>query len=741
MKRTAWVTYPKRVGCCSFVKDYAFNKPTKSIKISITSMGWYHLYIDEQRIDTDVFSPGWTNYKQRVQFQKYTIENKPSFVLRVDLAEGWGGGDRFAWANGKFFPYYPMSLNYELEVVFLDGTKKTYYSDSSLKVFTNQIIDSTIYYGEQVDFRRVYKYLGHAKKIKIDSKIIPQEGPNIVYGERFPAQKMWKDPNGNLLIDFGQNITGVIEIKIKGKAGDVISYTPGEILDKNGVFYNENYRKCMNQEYSFVLSGKEEILLPQFSFLGGRYIRLNKYPDYIKKENFTAVMVHSNMKQTCFFETGNSKINRLYLNTKYGQLCNYLDVPTDCPQRDERLGWTADTQVFCKTGAIHFDVHDFFKKWIRDMIISQFENGGINAIVPSIHESENLVSTGWGDAATIVPYEIFMAYGDKSLLKESIDMMKKWVTYLSNHYEENKPYIVNLGKGFADWLALDKEEDTINHNYRGLTNYSLIDTAFYAYSVTLLIKCLKYLHKDTSEYEDLLNNIKLAYQKEFIENHHMKGRKVKLFSKMNLGETCYSQTGLTLTLYFDLCSKEDKKILAKDLDKLIKECGCKLTTGFLGTPYLLYALSDNKKIKTAYNLLFQEGFPSWLYSVNQGATTMWEHYDGIKEDGSIIDPNMNSFNHYAYGSVFSWMFENSAGIKKIKPEYKEIIIEPKIDERLGYVKCSFESKFGTIVSNWKMDNNQIKFDIEVPNGIKGTIKLPNNKKYKFKDGISISETI
>lgn len=744
MNKNKWITYPIRVNCCSFVKEYKFNKPVKSITINITSMGWYHLYIDEVRIDQDVFSPGWTNFKKRIQYQTYNLENKQHFLLKVDLAEGWGGGDRFAWANGNFFLYYPLALNYQLIVSYLDETKSIFYSDTSMKVYTNKYIDSSIYYGEQVDIFRKPELLGHAKKIDIDTKIIPQEGARIVYGERFKALKMWQDPKGNTLIDFGQNIAGIIEIQIKGKKGDVISYQPCEVLDKDGVFYNDNYRKCKNSIYSFVLSGNEDLLKSDFSFLGGRYIRLIDFPKYVKKENFTAVMVHSDIKQTCNFITGNPKINRLYQNIKYGQLSNYIDVPTDCPQRDERLGWTGDTQVFCKTAAIQFNVHDFFRKWIHDLMTDQKENGMIPSIVPIVqtHADWDNVSTGWGDAATVVPYQIYMAYQDKQLLKESIPMMEKWVEFLSNNYLIDKPYIVKLkGDYYGDWLALDKKEDKITHNYIGLTDLSLIDTAFYAYSISLLIKCMKFLKMNCSNYEILLDNVKKAYQKEFIENHHMKGRKVKLFSDIEGGQTCYSQTGLVLTLHFDLCSKEDRKYLVKDLSHLIRECHTKLTTGFLGTPYLLHALSENNKTKIAYDLLFQEDFPSWLYSINKGATTMWEHYDGIKKDGSIIHPNMNSFNHYAYGSIFDWMFENCAGIKVVKPGYKQIIIEPKVDKRLGFVNCYYDSKFGRIVSNWMIKDNNISFEIIVPKGIKAKIILPNKKRIMLYDGGNVNKTI
>jgi len=731
MLKSKWVTYPKRENCLSFLKDYHFDKPVKDIEISITSMGWYHLYNNNKRIDTDVFSPGFTYFKKRVQYQTYKLKPNQNIKLKVDLAEGWSGGDRFAWAGGRYFNFFPMSLNYEMRVNFKDGETKKYYSDSSLKVYTNKYIDSTIYYGEKVDFRRKPKFIGYAKKINIDTKLIPQEGCPIIYGERFKAAMMKKDPKGNMLIDFKQNFTGAIEIKIKGKKGDVISYTPCEILDKDGCFYNDNYRKCKDSIYSFVLSGKEETLIPDFSFLGGRYIKLIEYPSYIKKENFTGVSIHSKLEETSYFESGNPKINRFYLNTKYGQLSNYLDIPTDCPQRDERLGWTGDAQVFAKTAAIHFNVHQFFKKYINELIVSQYEDGSVDGIVPMIMGGR-LISSGWGDVSCVIPYETYMSFDDKKILKESIPMMKKWVSFYQKHYKEDKPYIVDLKSGFGDWLALDKKEDLVGHDYRGLTDFSLIDTAFFAYSTSILIKSLKALNQDSTSYEELLENIKVAYSNEFIYKHHMKGKKALLFFSMD-ERTCYTQTGLVLSLYFDLCKKEDRPYLIKDLVDLISECGDKLTTGFLGTPYLLYALSENKEYKKAYDLLFQEEFPSWLYSVNKGATTVWEHYDGIKEDGSICDPDMNSFNHYAYGSTFSFIFEVAAGIKRIKPSYKEVLIEPIIDERFGYINASYKSKYGLIKSYWKINKNSVTYEIDIPKGIKATIRI-NNEDEVLLDG-------
>ena len=743
MDKKNWITYPERANSVSFKRVYKLKKAVKSVSIFITSMGWYNLYINEKRIDKDVFTPGFTDFNHRVQFQKYNITRfiKDHINLNVDVGEGWGGGNRFAW--GSAFIYFPMSINYEIHLTYVDDTKEVLVSDETLDVTTNTIVDSTIYHGESQDYRLEPHYLGKAKYIEINSEIVPQEGEHIVFGERFSAKKMWKAPNGDLLIDFGQNIAGMVEINIKGKAGDIIKYKPAEVLDKDGNFYDENYRSA-SSTYSFVLSGKKEILRPKFSFLGGRYIKLIEYPSYVKKENFTLVAVHSEMDKTCSFKCGNKKIQRLYLNSVYGQLSNYLDIPTDCPQRNERLGWTGDAQVFCSTGAIHYNVQKFFRKWIHDMILCQYEDGGVDEIIPIIAKNHRRISSAWGDACAIVPYEIYRAYNDKKLLIESLPMIEKWVRFLlSNTSSSFIPHNVDPN---GDWLATDRylAPDAIIQRHEaelcpGSTNFDLISTAYLACDIQIIIEAYKLLKKDYSQYVDLLNNVKKAYQKEFIKDGHMIGPKALIYSKV--GQTCYTQTGIILSLYFDLCKEEDKKSLVNDLVELIKECGNKMTTGFVGTPYILHTLTKYGHSDIAYNLLFQEEFPSWLYSVNKGATTMWEHYDSIKEDGSFWSPSMNSFNHYAYGAVFGWMFNSCVGINMLKPAYKEILIKPIVDKRLGFVDCSFKCKYGVIKVNWKYNNGNVKYEIVVPKGIKASIDLGDNRVIKFPSGGTLRKTI
>ena len=474
-----WVTYPKRKSSVTFKKEFNLKKNVKSAFISITSMGWYHLFINKIRVDKDVFCPGWTEYEKRVQYQEYNItdlirDNKIS--LSCDLAEGWGGGDHFAWVKEGTFLYYQMSLIFEIKVSYSDGSKEILNSDESLDCYSNQYINTTIYGGETQDVFAPIEYLGKAKHIDINTKIIPQEGEPIIETERIKPVKMFKDNNGDLLIDFGQNFTGYIEINIKGNKLDKISYTPCEVLDKDGNFYNLNYRSAKSF-YSFVLTGEQETLKPKFSFIGGRYIKLIDYPDHITKDNFTGVLVSSKLNKTFDFECGNELVNKLYKNIIYGQLSNYLDVPTDCPQRDERLGWTADAQIFAAIAAVNFDVSRFMNKYINDLKVSQFKDGGINGVVPlpdKYDNNEYLVGSGWSDACAIIPYEMYLAYGDKERFISCIDMIEKWVKYLLNHCDEH--LIPHLPSNWGDWLALDR---ILDKDWSGSTKYELINTAYF----------------------------------------------------------------------------------------------------------------------------------------------------------------------------------------------------------------------------------------------------------------------
>lgn len=726
LKNAKWIKSPenKEEACYDFYKVISISKEVKSATLYASAIGMYCAFINGKRVSEELFTPYWTEYTKRVQYQSYDVTKMLSEKAELSFlcAEGWAVGYLKAGGIERYHYAKNISLIFSLDIEYTDGSKESIISDESVLVRTSQIISSSIYHGETVDRSVQIKSLGNALLDKaVKTNLIPQEGEKVCEQERLKPVSIFKTPKGELIIDFGQNLAGFVEITVCGEKGDIVEISHAEILDKDKNFYTENLRTA-KQKNTYILSGgKKEVFKPTFSWQGFRYIRLDKYPSRkIDLDNFCAVVVHSDMKRTGSFTSGNEKLNKLYHNIIWGQKSNFIDVPTDCPQRDERLGWTGDAQVFVKTATLNFDVEKFFSKWLLDLSACQFDDGGVFWFIPTcnLHFAEN-VSSGWGDAAVICPWEIYLAYGNKDILERQFSSMKKWVDYIHNFGEEE--FLWLGGVQFGDWLALDNSDGS----YNGKTPFDFISSAYFAKSTSLLIKAGEVLGKDMTEYKTLLKNISSAFEKRFMKD------------SLPIAKT---QTAYAIALCFDLCKNPEK--VAEGLNEMVKANGCKLTTGFLGTPYLLFALSDNGYIKTAYNLLLQEEYPSWLYSVNHGATTIWEHWDGVKEDGTFWSSDMNSYNHYAYGAVYDWIFSAAAGIKTLPDGagYSHVLIKPAPDRRLGYLKAGLDTRHGHLSSYWKYEGNEIIFEFIIPEKTVAEIILPDGRKETVSGGKYIYKT-
>jgi len=711
--KAKWIKSPenREEACYDFFKSFKIDKKVKSAVLNITAMGMYRAFINGDRVGDEIFTPYFTEYNKRLQFQSYDVTEMidENTELSVICAEGWAVGYMRAGENQRNHYADNISLKFSLDIVYEDDTTENIVSDENVKVRSSYIVSSSIYHGETVDKSVEICELGNALVDEnVEAVIIPQQGEKVKEQEVIKPVCLIETPLGEKVIDFGQNLAGYVEVKACGNAGDVVEISHAEILDKEGNFYTANLRTA-KQKTKYTLSGNGvEVFKPTFSWQGFRYIRIDKYPgNEINLDNFRAIVVHSDMKRTGDFVCGNPKINQLYHNVIWGQKSNFIDIPTDCPQRDERHGWTGDAQVFVRTAAINFDVEKFFEKWLSDLAAVQFEDGGVTWLAPN-YKNRYLqdVSSGWGDAATICPWEIYLAYGNKKILENRFESMKKWVDYIHNFGEEE--YLWLGGKQFGDWLALDNEDGS----YKGATPYDYISSAYFAYSTSLLVKAGNVLGYDVAEYEELYKNIVKAFKERFISD----GLPVS-----------NTQTAYAIALYFDLCT--DKKKTADGLARLVRENGNKLTTGFVGTPYLLHALSENGYADVAFDLLLQEEYPSWLYSVNRGATTIWEHWDGVKEDGTFWSTDMNSYNHYAYGSVYDWIFGCAAGIK-IFPDgagYKHISVKPNIDKRLGFLKAEIKTRQGELSSYWYYKGDEVYFEFVIPNGTVAKITLPDGR--------------
>ena len=736
-----WIMAPQDTGSAvvTFRRDFFTKKQIVMAEISVSSMGVYALFINGARVGKGVLTPGWTSYRNRVQYQTYDIAPLLTGNDRIEIGVGvgWAVGYIGLPTTNHYFADRP-SVIADLTLRYSDGTTEQISTDTDWKVYTSQVLFSELYHGEIVDLTTPIKPIGKAALATVKTKLIPQIGEWITEQERLAPIAILHTPKNETVIDFGQNMTGYVELHIKAPRGSRIVLHHGEVLDRDGNFYQDNYRLARNENV-YICSGEEDVFKPTYSFQGFRYVHLVEYPfDVVDVHGIRAVVVHSELKRTGYFTCGNEKINQLYHNVIWGQKSNYLDIPTDCPQRDERLGWTGDAQIFCRTAAINFDVERFFTKWLGDMALEQTPKGAIQRVVPDCFQhSDTHISAAWGDAACIIPWELYLAYGNKTLLRVHFPMMKKWVDYIRG--VGPKEFLWLGGRHFGDWLAMDGDPEQCY----GATSNDLIGSAFYAYSTELLIKAGEQLGYDMSEYSVLYHQVRAAFRDYFMENGFPKAdfpyvydenQHTSRSNRLRLGMT---QTALTLILHFGLCEDFERESLAAKLVEMIRENGMKMTTGFVGTPYLLHTLSENGYTDVAYALLMQEQNPSWLYSVMHGATTMWEHWNGIKEDGSFWSAEMNSFNHYAYGAVFDWIFGVACGITPVAdaPAYLEVNIAPKPNKCLGFVDTSIDTRNGTVHIHWYYKDDMVYYEIEIPCGVTANLLLPSGYTETLTGGI------
>ncbi len=699
IRKSNWITAGTEELAPVFIKTFTLAAPVKSAAIAASALGLYEIHINGIRVGDLRMTPGWTSYKKRVQWQEYDITAllKEENEIVISTAEGWCTGT-LAWENHHHLWSDRIAVIATLKATLENGECVTVNTDDSWSWGHGRVVRSEIYNGEIYDRQAEITAIGAAEIYDHTTDIlIPQDGCDIREIEWIPAKELIITPEGDTVIDFGQEVTGYVSFSVKGEAGHTCSIQHAEILDAKGNFYIENLRAAKAM-ITYTCNGERCEYHPHFTFMGFRYIRLNNWPEKVDLKEFRAVVVHSDMKRTGHFECSNPELNRLYENIVWGQRGNFLDVPTDCPQRDERLGWTGDAQAFVRCAAYNYNVHDFFRKWLRDLAADQREDGRISAVIPDVLGEGGAGSAAWGDAAVICPWQVYMAYGDLDLLREHFPAMKKWVDWIRAQGEREEVW--NTGGHYGDWLNLDP-------NYKDEDQY-MIATAYFAYSCSLVIKAGKLLGYDMSEYEALHARIVEAFRTLYMQDGRMLSR---------------TQTAHVLAVYFDLCREEEKAALTAELAQLIHEVGDHLATGFVGTPYLMHVLSENGQNETAYSLLLRREYPSWLYPVTMGATTIWERWNGIFPDGTINTPSMNSFNHYAYGAVGDWMMGRMAGITPIEPGYTRVALAPMPDPRVEWVKASIDTAYGTIASEWKHEGAQVTYTFTIPAGVTAEITI------------------
>lgn len=692
-----WIGPAQSMGdvCPVFVREFNKGdfpgKEIKSVQLQVTALGVYEAQLNGKRVGDYVLAPGWTSYETRHQYQCYDITElvEDRNRLEITVGKGWYRSPVPGWITeeGKAQrAAIPAGLIAEIKITFTDTTTAVIPTDESWQAAESRIRFSEIYDGEVYDASFVVSdYQPVVLLERTTGNLIPQQGEKITEHEYVKAARCFTAPNGEVVVDFGQEVTGYIQFTVDAKAGEKVEISHGEVLDKDGNFYNANYRSAKSKIYYTCCDGVQTYK-PKMTFFGFRYIRLDQFPGTPCADQFYAVAVHSDMKRTGRLRSSNPLLNQLFSNIIWGQKGNFLDVPTDCPQRDERMGWTGDAQAFVKTASYNFDVDRFFTKWLADMAADQRPDGSIGHVVPTLYVGSG--SAAWDDAAAICPWQIYLTYGDKEILRQQFDCMKKYIGFITNSTKD--PYLWTGGEHYEDWLGLDAPVGS----YKGSSRADFIASAFYAYSTSLVVKAGRVLGEDISEYERLYQGIVDTFRKTFTDYR--------------------TQTEHVLAVHFGLA--EDPQKTADALAEMIKACGSKLQTGFVGTPYLLHVLSSYGHTELAYTLLLRTEYPSWLYPVTKGATTVWEHWDGIMENGDFWSTDMNSFNHYAYGAVADWVYEAAAGIQTVEdaPGFARVKIAPQPDNRLDWLEASIETRKGTVRSLWKQEEGRIRYEITTP---------------------------
>ena len=678
--------------CPAFRKTFFCSENVISAVLRITAMGVYEASLNGSRVGDFILAPGWTVYQKRLQVQQYELRIRPGQEneLTVLVGKGWYRGRLAGWLPGQNGnAALPAALTAELTLRYPDGHTDTICTDTSWQTAESAVRFSELYDGETYD--AAFEPSVWTPAALCDGPtdtLIEQQGEPVREQERIAPARIFKTPAGETVVDFGQNLTGYVEIALDGVKGEAVELSHAEVLDKNGNFYTENYRSAKAKYLYFCKDGAQHYK-PKLTFYGFRYIRVDRFPggaEHAAPENFTAIAVHSDMKRTGYLSCSDPLLNKLFENVIWGQKGNFLDVPTDCPQRDERLGWTGDAQVFIRTACLNFDAERFFTKWLADLAADQREDGAVGHVIPNIlHQSG---SAAWDDAATICPWAVYLAYGDPNILRAQFESMKKWVDYITAHTTTSDLW--TGGTHYGDWLGLDAPSGSC----KGSSRADLIASAFYAHSTALVIKAGRVLGQDISAYETLYERIVRAFRQAY--------------------PVYQTQTECTLTVYFALA--EDTQKAADQLAQMIRGCGTKLQTGFVGTPYLLHALSAHGYTELAYDLLLRREYPSWLYPVTKGATTIWEHWDGQMENGDFWSSDMNSFNHYAYGAVADWVYTVAAGIQTVeeKPGYAAVRIAPQPDKRLDWLEASVETRHGLVRSRWEKQGSLRRYEIETP---------------------------
>ena len=698
-------------------------------RLYVSALGVYVAELNGQRVGDAELAPGWTDYNKRVRYQVFDVTEliqPEENCIGATLGDGWYCG-HVEWRDRQRYGDRPKFLA-QLVLTYSDGSQQTVSTDELWTYATGAILESDMMMGEAQDLRRAltgWSVPGFDdstwRPVQIThptTTLVAQSDPLVKVIEQITpvSSKPRSDwAKTDFIVDMGQNMVGRVRLRVRGEAGKTVRLRYAERLNPDGSMYTANYRAARSTDY-FTLTGGDDILEPKFTFHGFQYVEVSGAPD-ITTESLTGIVMHSAWEPNGEFECSDALVNQLQHNIQWGWKGNSLDVPTDCPQRDERLGWTGDAQVFVRTACYNADVAPFFAKYQQDLEDSQNDKGQIPPVAPNTDVVGADGGPAWSDAFVICPWTIYRVYGDKTILDRHFDAMQRWVDSLSlsskdliRSYEGYTSFL-----GFGDWLNTNAE-----------TPIDLIGTAFYAHSAELLAKMAEVTGRDADAktYRKLFEDVKAAFQHRYVTGAGL--------------VTPGTQTAYVLALHFELLPAELRSTAVQALVNDIGRRGWKLSTGFVGTPYLNHVLTEGGRLDAAYKLLLQTQWPSWLYSVTQGATTIWERWDGWTHDKGFQDPGMNSFNHYAYGAIGDWLYAVVAGIE-LDPEvtsYKRSRLQPRPGGGLTSARGSFRTAYGVISSSWQIADGRFTWDVVIPPNTTSVVTLPPEASDAMLDGKS-----
>jgi len=690
-------------------------------RLFVTALGVYEAQINGIVVGDHVLAPGWTSYDHRLRYQTFDttdLLHEGRNAIGAMLGDGWYRG-RLGFNGGHRNIYGDrLALLAQLVIEYTDGTIDLVTTDESWRAATGPILASDLYDGESYDARLErpgwsgpdYDDRDWSTVRLLDrdlTTLVAPAGPPVRRTELIEPIAISTSPSGRTIVDFGQNLVGRLRLTVRGEAGETVTLRHAEVLE-GGELCTRPLRLAQATDHYTLRGGDSETWEPRFTFHGFRYAEVEGWPGELRDGDITAVVCHTDLERTGWFECSDPLLNRLHENVVWGMRGNFLDIPTDCPQRDERLGWTGDIQVFAPTATFLYDTAGFLTSWLRDLAAEQDASGVVPFVVPNPLGRPPTPAAAWGDAAVIVPWVLYQRYGDTGVLSDQYDSMRAWVECVAERAGESRLW--DQGFQFGDWLDPSAPPDRPG---AARTDAHLVATAYFARSAELLGRTASVLGRsdDEARYHTLAAEVRAAFNAEYVSPN---GRMVS-----------DATTAYALALQFGLLLKaEQRRRAGARLAALVRESGYRISTGFVGTPLICDALCSVGEHDVAFRLLTERSCPSWLYSVTMGATTIWERWDSLLPDGSVNPGEMTSFNHYALGAVADWLHRTVGGLSPAEPGYRRIDVRPVPGGGLTSARARHKTPYGLAECAWHVDGQTIQVEVVIPPNTTASVTLP-----------------